>query len=155
MFSPPASHSLVWQDPWSLYWKVWVFFPPVCKVVTRLFPFWVKLGAFPDVCKGSVCQISCYRTYFIWTKRSFVFHIQLGRHSQDLHAVFSPKIKPCCKAGFLHTFKIWPDPGIVSWSSPHQLIQEIGRRHGLGGRSCCCFSFFRGCQAAWIERKRF
>lgn len=55
----------------------------------------------------------------------------------------------------MHTFKIWPDPGIISWSSPHQLIQEIGRRHGFGGWSCCCFSFFRGCQAVWVERKRF
>lgn len=55
---------------------------------------------------------------------------------------------------FLHTFKIWSDPGVVSWSSPHQLIQEVGRRHGFGGRSSCCFSFLGGCQAVQVEIKR-
>lgn len=58
------------------------------------------------------------------------------------------------KLGFLRTFKIWSDPGIVSRSSPHQLIQEIGRRHGFGGRASCCFSFLGGCQAVQVEIKR-
>lgn len=69
-----------------------------------------------------------------------------------MHAVFSPQVKQSWV--FLHTFKIWSDPGIVSWSSPHQLIQEIRRRHGFGGRSSCCFSFLGGCQAVQVEIKR-